>query len=468
MATDDFNDFSSVFSSIFYAKRNSPEKQRLILNFSSTTTSSYHSSVQTEKQDLPPLSFTKQFEQNSDTSKISFKGARKKKESFSKEKQIIYQPQQLSSFYSEIPLMKEVISSPSKTKKREKGKENSRTRQVLTDALIETKKRLSTQPKIQSSKEKITSRKKKKKQDFEKLQKQTIRLNHFISEEIVRTKEIRSEPLVQVVDSNARTQHEFFLNDNDPFPFTNLTEWLIWHEYYPELGFVREAYDIEQVPDEEDVEVFWVNIMNDPEFFNPNWRIAGSSIDIDSIKYQRRPDGTPEWDIISSYTDGFSIFFEDVYQILSQNSQGLQNYQYPILQFALKGLLLMELTYFDDLKQKWFRKGTVEDLMTRLKELDQFIIQQENLSAYQQNLKSQLMKNEWYIGLICFDLIVIQSTYLKHFSQNQLTEDEKIQVIKEENLNQAIGKKLSTIEKLEKIRVRNLQKKLKVSRTSDH
>ncbi|MFX1249684.1 MAG: hypothetical protein ACFFBQ_19995, partial [Promethearchaeota archaeon] len=69
---------------------------------------------------------------------------------------------------------------------------------------------------------------------------------------------------------------------------------------------------------------------------------------------------------------------------------------------------------------------------------------------------------EWYIGLICFDLIIIQSSFFKHFSQTHITEDEKIQALRAENLHQFIIEKLSKIEKYEKIRVRNLKRKLVV------
>ncbi|MHA2244732.1 MAG: hypothetical protein ACXADY_07150 [Candidatus Hodarchaeales archaeon] len=460
MATDDIDDYSLVSSSIFYAKKNSPEKQKILLNLSSIQTSvpnTKHAAFSKELEETPSIEM--------DTEKISSLEKEKKDNSLPKEKGPIYQPQQLSTYYSEIPPMKEVNSSFKKTQKKEKRKLKSPTRVLLTAALIDTKKRLSTDSKQQSSRKKTIPRKKMTKKDIEKIQEQTIGLNHFVSEKIVKIKEItkiQPEMKIQEPDADIQIQQESFLKENDPFPFTNLTEWLIWHQNYPELAFVRETYDLGEVPD--DAEVFWVNVMNDPEFFNTNWQIVGSNVDIDLIKNQGRPDLKPEWDILSSLTDGFSTFFGDVYQILSQNSQGLQNYRYGILQFALKGLLLLDLAFFK--RQKWFSKGSYGDLMTRLKELDLFISQQ-SIHAYHQNIGSLTEKDEWYTGLVSFDLISSQSTFLKEFSKNQLAEDTKIQMIKQEDLNQMIAEKLSMIEKADQIRIRNILRKLEVQGTTN-
>ncbi|MFX1284175.1 MAG: hypothetical protein ACFFB5_10990 [Promethearchaeota archaeon] len=450
MAIDDIDDFSSVSSSIFYAKRNTLEKQGLLLNLASIER--HDSSKQTE---LPALGSP------SERSSIgnSHLDVEIEESPSSWKKKIIYKPQPLSTYYSEIPVIKKEKKPIKKINKRKRGKKTSPTRQLLTSALLETKERLLTHEKSYLKK-KTLSRQEKKKRDLWKRKKQTIELNHFISEINVRTKEIQAEALMK--PDVYQIQQESTLKENDPFPFTNLTEWLIWHNNYPELAFVREAYDLEQIPEEGDVEIFWVNVMNDPEFFNPDWRIAGSTIDLDSIKYQRKSDWKPEWDIMATYTDGFSTFFKDIHQILTQNPQGL-NYRYSILQFALKGLLLLDLAYFDAEKQKWFSKGSFEDLMIRLKELDQFVSQQENVSTYQQNLTPSMVKNNWYSGLICFDLLITQSIYLKHFSQNQLTEDEKIHVINQANFRQTILKKLSTLEEMDTTRVRSLQRKLQAS-----
>lgn len=458
MTTDDIDDFSSVSSAVFYAKKNSPEKQKELLNLLSTpspveSTTQVFSSQSSSNDSSQPLMI------ETVPSKISLEHG-----SYHKTKRLGYQPQQLSTFYSDIPLIEKVITSDIQPRKRIKKKIASPTRQLLTDALFDTKKRFVIKRKSQSSKKKQISRRKKKKQDKKKIQEQTIRLSQFIQEKTVKTKEIKPQQITSNVpesEADVRIPQELSLKVNDPFPFTNLVEWLIWHNNFPELAFVREAYDLEQVPSEEDVEVFWVNLRNDPEFFSSDWQMTGSSIDIESIKEQgRRPDWKPEWDIISSYTDGFSTFFEDVYQILFQNPQGLY-YRYPILQFALKGLLLIELAYFDEKDMLWYSKGSPENLATRLKELDKFMSQQDDIPSYHRNLSSLLAKNEWNIGLVCFDL-VIPATYLKHFSQNLLSEDEKIQVIKEGDFTQTILKKLSMIEKLDKERVKNLQKKFEV------
>ncbi|MFX1507674.1 MAG: hypothetical protein ACFFDC_16430 [Promethearchaeota archaeon] len=436
MASDDIDEFSTVFSSIYYAIRNSPEKQKLLINISSTQTTV--SGKLSESQESAS-SIEESLEEN-------------EVETPTKQRKRILRPQPLFTFYSEIPPVEKKLTG--KRKKKPKSGKVSPTRQLLTTALQKTKVRLSSQKIKPISKQKSISKKEIKKQAQKKIQDQTIRLNQFIQDKKVSVKiqEIN-------IESQESTSNEIepILNEDDPFPFTNLSEWLIWHHNYPELAFVREAYDPDQIPDEGDIEVFWVNIMNDPEFFNPEWRIAGSSISIDSIKQQKQPNWAPEWDILSSYTDGLSIFFEDVYSILSNYSQGLKNYRYPILQFALKGLLLLDLVYYDN--QKWYRRGLREEL-SRLAKLDHFISEQENLSAYRLNLKTEEMKNDWYAGLVCFDLIIIRSSFLKRFSRNQIPEDDKVLVLKEEGLNEIVSQKLATIEQLEMLRVKSLRTKL--------
>lgn len=438
MASEDADEFSTV-SSIFYAIRNSPEKQKLLLN----NQSAQSPKIEEKQTETSISSQLPLFEENAKSTTPIEK------------KEVPFRKRPLFDFYPEIPPIAEV-KRPLTKRKREK--KVSPTRKLLATALQETKKRIVSQQKLQV-KRKTISKKEMKRKALKKIEDQTIKLNQFIPEKKVVIKAIKENDPESQEMNVTQLNLEAVLDENGPFPFTNLSEWLIWHHNYPELAFVREAYDPEQIPDEGDIEVFWVSVMNDPEFFNPEWRIAGSTIDIDSIRQRRHLDWAPEWDIMSSYTDGLSIYLEDVYQILSNYPQGLENYRYPVLQFALKGLLLLDLVHYDH--QKWFKKGKREDL-SRLTKLDQFISGQDNLSTYRFNLNPEKMNTDWYIGLICFDLIIIRSSFLKRFSQNQITEDEKVQVLIEEDMNQIISDRLSTIEELERLRVKNLRKKLLV------
>ncbi|MFX0125217.1 MAG: hypothetical protein ACFFAE_16440 [Candidatus Hodarchaeota archaeon] len=442
MATDDVDEFSTVSSSIFYAIRNPPEKQKFLLNI----LSSQRTKITEKKVEISSSKHLSDIEENN------------KKMAPIEKKEVTLKIQPLFIFYPDIPSLKEDKPTPTKPKKDEIDNITSPTRQLLSIALQETKKKLTSQKTI-PLKRKAISKKEMKRRNREKVLEQTIRLNEFIHERKIKLKRIKELDEPQEMD-NTQPNRESNVNDS-PFPFTNLSEWLIWHHNFPELAFVREAYDPEQIPDKGDIKVFWVNVMNDPEFFNTEWRIAGSSVDIDLIKQQKHPNWAPEWDILSSYTDGFSIYFEDVYEILSRNPTGLENYRYPVLQFALKGLLLLDLAHYDYQSQKWFKKGIREDL-SRLRILDQFVNKQTNLSNYIQKLSSEELRNEWYIGLICFDLIVIRSTFLKRFSQKHLTEEEKIDVLVKKEMSQIINEKLSTIENIEPIRVKNLKKKLRV------
>ncbi|MFX1548645.1 MAG: hypothetical protein ACFFCU_20725, partial [Promethearchaeota archaeon] len=352
MAIDNANNFSS---SVYYAKRNSPEIQKILLDLSPS-----RFSVQAESQSMTSSQYILPIERANSSIPIE---EIDNKESYTFEsKEMKYQTQQLSNFYSGFPGKKKDMITKINIRK------TSLTRQQLTTAHIETKERLSTKIKPPISKEKTISQREMKKRALKKIQDQIITLSSFIPEKVVRIEEVQRESPKIPINQNAESpdKFEFILEEVDPFPFTNLTEWLIWHKNYPELAFVRETYDLEQVPEGENIEVFWVNILNDPTFFNTDWQIAGSTITIESLKEHSQPEWKPEWDIESSYLDGFYIFFEDVYQILSQNFKGIQNYNHSLLQFALKGLLLLNLAYYDDQCQKWFKNGTFEDLTSRL------------------------------------------------------------------------------------------------------
>jgi hypothetical protein len=239
-----------------------------------------------------------------------------------------------------------------------------------------------------------------------------------------------------------------------------LSEWLIWHRNYPELAYVREAFDVEEVPDDSD-EVYWVNILNEPEFFESSWKIAGLKIEgVNSLKFKGRPDGLPDWDIDQIFTDGFYTYFKDVYTILKQNTDGIQNYRYPILVLALKGLLLMDLAHFDKINNRWFSKGSNEEMSIKLRELDYFMSHQETVEGYQQYLKNSRPKTtpDWKLGILCFDLVIMRSLFLSAFFKSRLVEETKFNLIKQENLMEILIQKLPKVEFLDRQRVHSLLK----------
>lgn len=460
MSFEDIDNEIEDSVSIFYGKKNTPLIQRQLLTVSLEPTISQSPTVISNE-----ISSIESIPQE-DSSKIQI-GEDKNIKIQSR----VYKPQPLSSFYLEIQEFTEKTSEIKKSSKKRKRR-SSPTKQLLLTTLKETKQRLSTKSDQKSliMKEKTQKRRKAE----HRSEKNLIRLNQFITEKKVEVKTIHgrnTESALEKTDKFLTDEKELppkisLFADKNFFPFTTLTEWLIWHDNYPELAYVREAYTLEEIPDEEEVEVFWVNIMNDPEFFSLDWRIIGSNIDINTVKNQGRPTWAPEWDIMSSNTDGFSAFFQDVYQILSSTSQGLQNYRYPILQFAMKGLLLLDLASFDVTNQIWSSKGTAEDLTFRLKALDQFMRQQEDLSSYSQNLRSMMDKNEWCTGVVLYDLLIHQSTYLKIFSKNLIEQKIKLEQLSKENYLQTIIQKLKVIEDVDKMGVRHLLKKMNVLGTT--
>ncbi|UCE14825.1 MAG: hypothetical protein JSV04_06490 [Candidatus Heimdallarchaeota archaeon] len=455
MSSENYNNGSSTSLSIFYGKKNTPLIQSQLLSIS----------LEPERTHSPPEN-TSKISSTDSIPQVNSTSTQIGKDKSLKQHSQVCIPQPLSSFYSEIreftEKTAEIKKSPKKAKRR-----SSATKQLLLNGLSETKQRLSAKTDQQLSDKQLKS-KKRRKTILHRNEKNFIGLNQFIAEkriEVKRKSDSVAEKSTQII-TDEKVQHKIpLLIDEDPFPFTTLTEWLIWHDNFPELAYVREAYALEEIPDE-DVEVFWVNIMNDPEFFSPDWRIMGTNIDINTVKEHGRPMWTPEWDIMSSNTEGFSIFFRDVYQILSSVPQGIQNFRYPILQFALKGLLLLDLASFDVTTQKWSSKGTIEDLTIRLEALDIFVSQQEDLSSYYQNLRSMMVKDEWQVGLILYDLLIHQSTYLKIFSKNLIEEKTKLEQIFKENYLQRIIKKLKVIEQIDKMGVRRLLKEMDALETN--
>ena len=255
------------------------------------------------------------------------------------------------------------------------------------------------------------------------------------------------------------------LKDTDPFPFTRLAEWLIWHRNYPELAYVREAYDVDEVPDDSD-ELFWVNMMNEPEFFYSSWKIAGLNIEgVDSLKNKGRPDRLPEWDIDQGLTDGFSTFFKDVFSVLQNYTNGMKNYRFPILSLALKGLVLLDLAYLDINTNRWFSKASNQEMITRIRELDYFMSQQETDEGYQQYLKNSKTETapDWKLGILCFDLVIMRSLFLSAFFRSRIAEKTKFDLIKQEGLMEILIKKLPDVEMLDRQRVRSLLKILEPS-----
>lgn len=451
MASEDLNDFSSVTSSIFYAKRNSISKQNQLLDFSLKTPVEI-TSVQSESHTEDGFSHTTELYDIS-----------QQEISTIKKTPVKYQSQPLSAFYPEMPKINEKTDFVKGTSKIRKKFRPSPTKELLSFALEETAKGIIRKPRKRVSEKRVSRSSRTKKE-----KRLTLNLTQFISEEKVKIKKsITKWDTKAAVQKDETIQKpetyplgDPLLADTDPFPFTSLPEWLLWHRNYPEFSHVREAFDFDQVPENSGIEVFWVNTMNEPEFFNHNWRIAGIRIEnINTIKFKGRPEGTPEWQILPSETDGLSNFFEDVFRILLQNPQGIRNYNYPILQFALKGLKLLNLAYFDDENERWFRKGGIEDLVMRLRVLDQFISDQTNVKDYQRSLELLLSQQDnWYLGIICFDLIYSQSAFLRHLSNFQLgsSEDEKIRVINKSAFQKRIIGKLITLGTLDKIRVDSL------------
>lgn len=360
-------------------------------------------------------------------------------------------PQSLQIFYPEIPPAKEEKSTKKrKTKKRSKS--SSKTKQLLLEALNDSKQQLQMKKEVKSKKSiKKSSFKPRltKKQRKEYELKNTISLTRFIPQNIV----ITNDPIKTLV---RKTDQNPLLEETDLYPFTNLVEWLIWHQNFPELAYVREAYDLDAVPQDSD-EVYWINVMNEPEFFTSNWKIAGSRIhDLEGIKTSGPPGGEPEFNMDLVLTEnGFSTLFSDVYMILTKLPDGLKNLRYPILQLALKGLLLLELAFIDE-NLRWFALGSQEDLKTRLTILDTFMGEQKSKSDYEYSVSNLKDAGTWQKGIITFDLLIMKSMFLSTFSRTQISEEMKLEILINNKFHQELISRLKSIAQLDRLRVNKL------------
>jgi hypothetical protein len=415
---------SEVTSSLLYAKKNPPNKQSILMN------------IETDSNDI-----------NSNSEPIlqvetvpSSRGVSKLEKLDKKVK-----PQSLKDFYPEIPPAKE--EKPTKKKRKKKQtKSKSETKQLLLEALSVSKEQLHTKKarKKTPSKPRMT---KKQRKEYEL--KTTIKLTRFIPKKI---DIIQSRNKPQVRKSSINPLFE----DSDPYPFSTLIEWLIWHNNFPELAYVREAYDLDSVPQDSD-ELYWINVMNEPEFFTSNWKVAGSRIhDLEAIRIRGPPGGEPDFNLDFDLTEnGFSTLFSDVHMILSKLPNGLRNLSYPILKLALKGLLLLELAFIDD-NLRWFALGSPEDLKTRLSILDTFMGEQVSKSDYEYSVGNLKGIGTWQKGIITFDLLIMKSMFLSTFSRTQISEEMKLEVLKNNKFHQELITKLKSIAQLDRLRVNEL------------
>lgn len=472
MSEEEYREFN-VSSSIFYAKKNSPSKQSLLINLNQDSTESLQRIEPNNQKNVDP----KESKSNHRSEQVESKTKTRIKKTNTSREEKKRKPKLkhnlLSHYYPEIP-KPEKRPSTKKTSTKRKSQQ-SPTKLLLKSALKETKKRIEVKSNKKEPK-KLGSRKKKRKHKTLKKLK-VIELNEFVSHkkytlqiEPNRNQNPKPEIPIYTKSNEEKTSqiNEHPVIDDIHFPFTSLTEWLIWHKNYPELEYVRETHDLDEVPDDSD-EIFWVNIMNEPEFFNTSWKMAGTIIeDINALKFKGNPNLVPDWDMDQEYTDGFFPFFRDVFQILKYNSNGIRNYRYPILLFALKGLLLLELVTLDPVSNRWFSKGSFEDMNNRLKELDSFVSHQRTQKEYQKiirSYKANTVTSNWYSGIISFDLLVMKSLFLSTFFEAIMKEEDKIKIIKEEDYSKLIFEQLKEIQFLDRQRINSVLKNLIPSTT---
>lgn len=464
---------NNVSSSIFYAKKNSPSKQSLLINLNQDSTQLHNITKPNNQNNVDQ----KESENNHKPEQVESKTKTRIKKTDTSREENERKPKLkhnfLSHYYPEISKLEKRLSAKKFSTKRKA--QQSPTKLLLKSALKETKKRIEVKSNKKETKKRESSKKKRKQKILKKFK--VIELNEFVSHKKytvqikpnrIQNPESKKPNYIKSNEKKPSLINEYPIIDDTHFPFTSLTEWLIWHKNYPELEYVRETHDLDEVPDDSD-EIFWVNIMNEPEFFNTSWKMAGTIVeDINALKFKGNPNLVPDWDMDQEFTDGFLTFFSDVFQILKYNPNGIRNYRYPILLFALKGLLLLELVTFDSTSNRWFSKGSLKEMNVRLKELDSFVSQQRTHKDYQRiirSYKANTVTTNWHSGLISFDLLIMKSLFLSTFFKTTTKEEEKISIIKEENFSELIIEQLKEIQFLDRQRIKSVLKHIIPSTT---
>jgi hypothetical protein len=97
-----------------------------------------------------------------------------------------------------------------------------------------------------------------------------------------------------------------------------------------------------------------------------------------------------------------------------------------------------------------------------VKELDNFMGQQDTIQEYQRNI--ELFKSskttDWQDGIVCFDLLMMKSIFLSSFFETKMKEEDKLKILKKEKFYSKIIKDLQKIQFVDKPRVGYLLRKL--------
>ncbi|MHA1972476.1 MAG: hypothetical protein ACTSW1_05775 [Candidatus Hodarchaeales archaeon] len=422
-----------ISSSLFYAIPNPPEKQRAILNIDSSTTPDEHN-----KDDL--YNSSKNLPKNAKIKRgtVSTKGKTHTRIT----KAVTLQLGEFLPGFEIIPIAERQKNKKKKSFSKKKNKTTNKLQSRTLDNIKNKNKKK--QSKTHSTKK--ASKKQLKKQI-------TTPLTNYIELQPIPNIKNGQELENAVLSSPLRKP---VYSEKDPFPFTNLAEWLLWHENYPELALVREAYSPEDIPDNS--KVYYINFAGQPIFYSSNWRILGSEIDITST---RQPPDHADWEIFSNLTDGLSLLLSDVWNITSQYSEGLTNEmvrRYPLVQFALKSLFI--LGYLSYKNSKWYSKGDLESLNKVTIELDTYMINQESISNYE-SLFIMGHDKDLLSKLITIDLVFSNSSFFATWTR-AISKDQKILAVKKHKI--LLSGVISSLERLsyiEKLRTQQLLLKLK-------
>ncbi|MHA2039361.1 MAG: hypothetical protein ACW98X_23300, partial [Promethearchaeota archaeon] len=253
--TEEYNE-ATVSSSIFYAKKNTPSKQNLLLQFDQET-NAMTQAIDKKAENSSEIIESSIYVNLKDSGvKGSSKIASKKPREVTKAQKPKFIHNVLSQYYPELPESDK--SNSKKLRPKKFTTKASPTKLLLTSALKKTKMRIKEKSKKKEPSKPVADKNTLKK-SITQLKFTTRRLNDFVSVKRIKI-DIKKKPQKigtpgKPYNKNKYEQESLVqkvpqINETDPFPFTNLSEWLIWHRNYPELAYVREAFDVEEVPDD--------------------------------------------------------------------------------------------------------------------------------------------------------------------------------------------------------------------------
>ena len=82
--------------------------------------------------------------------------------------------------------------------------------------------------------------------------------------------------------------------------------------------------------------------------------------------------------------------------------------------------------------------------------------EQKSKSDYEYSVSNLKDAGTWQKGIITFDLLIMKSMFLSTFSRTQISEEMKLEILKNNKFHQELISRLKSIAQLDRLRVNKL------------